>query len=143
MPGLTRTVCALCLSILICLLLIGSGLRMVVLCHGEDGHIAIEAAGGNCYAEALAGFSRARSVASMKGEFPSRNNCGACVDIPVFIGLPTIVKKPCQVDHAFPTPTAIAVATVNSPAFSECRSVSEPFILSHYFIPLRSIILLI
>lgn len=143
MMELTRIVCALCLSTLICFLPTGSGLQMVVLCHGEDGHIAIEPAGSNCCAESLASCSLASPVPSSKKEFPSQNNCGACVDIPISIGLATIVKEPYQVDYALPTQTTVAPATIDNPAFSEYLSISEPFTPSYYLTPLRSIILLI
>jgi len=113
------------------------------VCYGEDGHIAIEVAGSECCAKFPARVYQAASGAFAKEGLSSENNCGACVDTPISIGLATIVKEPYRVNPAFSVPTTIALATVNSPGFSEYQSVSEPFTPTGYFTPLRSIILLI
>lgn len=143
MMKLTRSICALCLSIQMCLLLSVSGLQMAVVCHSEDGHVAIEAANSDGCTTLPAGPSRESSVASAEERFSSKNTCGACVDVPLSLGVAMVTKKPYRANPASPASTTIAFATVNSFDLSEYQLASHPFTPAPYFSPLRSIILLI
>jgi len=143
MMELTRKSCILCCGILLSFALTGGGQPGVMLCLGEDGRIAVEAADSGCCAEPHLSHYRATYVASTDGELPSENDCGACIDIPISIGSAALVKKPCQADCALPAPAAAALAIVNSIDFSEYQPVPESFAPPPYFAPLRAIILLI
>jgi hypothetical protein len=116
---------------------------MLVLCKGEDGHIAVEIVSSTCCNIVPIGVFRETSVASVKGEFSSENNCGACVDIPISIGFATAIGKQNRVNPALLASTTINLVTINSSDFSKYQSASEPFAPTGYFTPLRSIILLI
>ena len=144
MMKLTCTVYDRCFSILICgMLMVGSS-QTFVLCMGEDGHVAVKGANSACCGKLRAGGSRDNSEFSGKEGFSSsENSCGSCADIPFSTGFATVIKKPNRVNPVLPTSTTIALLTVKSPDFSEYHSVSEPFVPTHYFTPLRSIILLI
>ena len=138
---LTRKSCIVCLSILLSIALVGGGQPTVVLCLGEDKHIAIEAADSECCAESHLSHSGAAYAASTDTDLPLANDCEACIDIPISIGSAALVKEPCQVDRALPAP--VALATVSSLDFSDYQPVSESFAPPPYFAPLRAVILLI
>ena len=143
MMELTRKSCVLCYGILLSFALTGGGQPTVMLCLGEDGHIAIEASDSECCSESHLSHSQAAYVASTDEELPSENDCGACIDIPISIGSAALVKKPCQADPALPVPAAAALAIVNSVDFSEYQPVPESFVPPPHFATLRTIILLI
>jgi hypothetical protein len=143
MMKLTRKVYNQCLSVLICSMLIVSSSQMLVLCKGEDGHVAVEMVGSCCCNNLPSGVFREASVTSVKEGFTSKNNCGACVDIPISIGFATTIKKSNLVNTTVPASTTSILAAINSSDFSEYQLVSEPFTPTGYFTPLRSIILLI
>jgi hypothetical protein len=143
MMKLVRKFCIVCLSVLLSILLAGSGLQGAVLCHGEDGHIAIEAADSICCSKISDCSSQVCSADSVEKELSSNHDCGACTDIPISVGFATVVKKLCRSNPALPASGIIAFANVYIPGFSEYQLVSEPFALSRFFTPLRSIILLI
>ena len=129
-------------SSLIWLLLTGGGSGFV-LCHGEDGHVAVEVAGGDCCAGLTAGASHRSSVASSEQGLPSKsNNCGSCVDISISIGLATLSKKPNPLNPALLVSTIPTPVDIKSSDFSEYQFDPESFIPNPYFTPLRSIILL-
>ena len=141
MMELTRKSCVLCFGILLSFALTGGGQPTVMLCLGEDGHIAIEASDSECCSESHLSHYRATHLVSTDRELPSKNDCGACIDIPISIGYAALVKEPCQVDRALPAPVAPAI--VNSADFSEYQPDSESLAPAPYFSPLRAIILLI
>lgn len=129
-------------SPLIWLLFAGSGPGFV-LCHGEDGHVAVEVAGGDCCGDLSADAPHRDSVGSAGQELPSqKDNCGSCVDISISIGSAMVSKKPNHVNPALLVSTIPAPVNISSPDFSEYQLAPESFIPTPYFTPLRSIILL-
>lgn len=101
-----RTIRSICLSMLICCLLIGGGLDMAVICHAEDGRAAIEPAAGNDCAKSPTGHSDEACPPSTENEFSSTDDCGDCLDVPLSIGPAVVVKEPCEINIAPPTSTA-------------------------------------
>ncbi|MFB0553262.1 MAG: hypothetical protein ACETWQ_08105 [Phycisphaerae bacterium] len=130
-------------SVLICGMLMFSSSQMLVLCKGEDGHTAVEIVSSDCCNNLLSGVFREASVTSAKEQFTSKNKCGACADIPISVGFATAIRKSDQVNPVVPASTTISLVNISSPDFSEYQLVLEPFTPTHYFTPLRSIILLI
>jgi len=143
MMKLIQKFCVVCLSVLFSFALVGSGLQGFVLCHGENGHIAIEAAGSSCCTELLTGNSRGGSVASAKEEPHAGGHCGDCVDIPLSIGPATIAKDRCPASPTVPMSAVSVFAAFNSPNPSGYQLHPEPSAFPGYPPPLRSIILLI
>jgi len=142
---LKRTVHNRCMSLLICFSLFSSGLPTAVSCIGGDGHITIEAVGSECCKAVQVGISQKPLMASgVSGLTVSKGSCGSCVDIPIFIGLVDVFKKPEQVNPIFVAFSTISPAIINSYDSSECRSISEPLaVLNPCLASLRSTILLI
>jgi hypothetical protein len=140
---LIRKSCILCLSVLLCLLLPVSGVQGAVLCHGEDGHLAIEAADSICCSKISDCSSQERSTDSAERGLSSEHDCGACTDIPISIGFAAVAKESSRGNPALPASGIVAFAAVDSADSSEHWPVSDPFVSSLYFTPLRSIVLLI
>ena len=152
---LRRTIRSICLSMMICCLLIGGGLDMAVICHAENGHTAIEAAAGNecaksspghfdsdC-AKSPAGHSDEACPPSAENEFSSTDDCGDCLDVPLSIGPAVVVKKPYKINIAPATWTAVGL-TADSAADSSQRLLLPEFAPPFpYFAPLESVVLLI
>lgn len=130
------------LSLLICILLIISSLHGAVLCIGEDGHIAIEAAGSDCCESLPAGRTEAGPA---KAAFSSsKNKCGSCLDVPISPVMAVAVKKPNPVNPAPSTSTAFITLNINIFKLSEYQLTSKPPDLANPSLtPLSSIILLI
>jgi hypothetical protein len=125
MKKLIRKTRIMCLSVLLGFLLAASGLQGYVICHGEDGHIAIEAADSICCSTISSCSHRACSADSAETVSASEPDCGACTDIPLSVGFAAPAK---EYGHGSPTLTAsstIAFAAADSPDFSEYQLVSE------------------
>ena len=132
------------MSIAICILVVISNSQLFVLCIGQDGHVAIEAANSNYCGDLLASVSQETSLGPTEEELSSnRNNCGSCVDIPISIGLSGVFKKPDQVNPIPLASTTIVPVTISNCDSSEYQLALESFTPTPYFTPLRSIILLI
>ncbi len=130
------------ISVAICILVVISNSQLFVLCIGQDGHVAIEAANSNYCGDLLASVSREASLTSAeRASSSNKSSCGSCMDIPV--GLVGAFKKPNRVNPTSLTPTTIIPVTINSCDFSKYQLALESFTPTPYFTPLRSIILLI
>ena len=147
MKQLIRKYFIIYLSLLISILLTGSGLQGTVLCHDEGGHTTIGIVDSNCCSNCSAkiseGPSQMRSADSAETEPSLKHDCGACVVIPLSIGFAAVAKESNRVDPTLATSGIIAFAAVDSPDSTEYRSVSESFVPPPYFAPLQSIVLLI
>jgi len=143
MTKLIRTVWVLCLSLQLCLPADEGG-RELVLCRGENGHIAIEAAASGCCVElSISDLVAGDRLTSTGNEAPPRDHCGECLDIPISTGLATIPKDRGSVGPAAPTPACGAGVVSQQPEFSGFQPLPRPSVLPGYPPPLRSIILLI
>jgi len=124
-------------------LAVAGGAHAAVVCHSEDGHVAIEAATDEGCVKAPSDHCPDDAETSAEHQVSPTDNCGECVDIPLSIGMAIIVKKPCKTNPAAPLSTAIDPAIVSSSDFSQYHSAPDPFAPPPYFTPLRSIILII
>ncbi|MBN2269981.1 MAG: hypothetical protein JXN61_05160 [Sedimentisphaerales bacterium] len=134
---------SICLSTLICCLLVGSGLDMAVICHAEDGQTAIEAAAGSGCVKSPPARSDEACKPSTEHEFSSTDHCGDCADVLISIGPAVVVKKTCEVNIASATWNSLAVVT---PAVADsAHSLSLPRLVlpPPCFAPLESVVLLI
>jgi hypothetical protein len=129
-----RTAWILCFSILLCLLPAGGGAQEIVLCSGENGHLAIEAAGSGCCVEGS-------SSSSGENEPHANDHCGDCVDVPISIGLATISKDRGQASPIAPVSVASGLVASNSLNPSECLLLPELSVSPGPRPPLSSIIL--
>jgi hypothetical protein len=130
---------------IICLLMAITGPRPVVLCLGADGRVDIEAVSNHC-CENLH-VSTAQKVSIGPGECGSSSGAKQCcsrLHIPLPVGPEGVFEKPNQVNPTTLASTTVAPVAINSDSdFSEYHSALEVFIATPYFIPLRSVILLI
>ncbi|MHC4464251.1 MAG: hypothetical protein ACYS6W_15725 [Planctomycetota bacterium] len=133
-----------CIIAATCLLVALANSGMFILCIGEDGHVAIEAAVSDCCESFGVGVTETPLVAFDRGgPQASTGDCGSCVDIPLSGGLTgalSIAKRANLVLVASAPVSPLPVETTQS---SELRSALESFMPTPYFTPLRSIILLI
>ncbi|MHC4193094.1 MAG: hypothetical protein ACYSP9_02825 [Planctomycetota bacterium] len=132
------------ISVAICTFVLISNLQLFVLCIGQDGHVAIEVAGSDCCESLAVGVARTDLTAVDKGESAASNDdCSSCVDIPLSGGLadtPGIAKR---ASLFFLASAPVSPSHVETPQLSELQVALETSLLTPYFTPLRSIILLI
>jgi hypothetical protein len=131
------------LSVLIILLLAFSNSQAVVLCIGEDGHIAVEVASSDCCTNVSAGIAEADATRLADDGHSDDDHCGSCVDIPLFGGgaytlSTTKNENPTDTDTA-----AMGVLPVETIQASGPGLAVESFTHTSYFTPLRSVVLLI
>ena len=130
------------LNLLICILLIISTLHGAVLCIGEDGHIAIEAAGSDCCGSlpsdrTEAGFAKAAFSSEAQ-------KCGSCLDVPISPVTAVAVKKPNPVNSTPSTSTTFSTLNIGDCDFSKYHLASNPpDLVNPCLTHLSSIILLI
>ena len=131
------------LSALIILLLAFSNSQAVVLCIGEDGHITIEAASSNCCTNAPVGTSKAGATIFVDDSHSANDECGSCVDIPLFGGGTYTLTTAKKENPSHMTTAAMGPLPVEAIQTSGLGLVLESFTPTSYFTPLRSVILLI
>lgn len=127
----------LCLAIQICCLITGGGLDMAVICHADDGHVAIEPAN----AEGCTNAPINRHTDNHETGLSAKDDCGDCIDVPLSIGRATTLKKPLKPSAA----TVIAFAPPSNGASDATvhKLLPELLLPPPYFDPLSSIVLLI
>ncbi|MHC4639220.1 MAG: hypothetical protein ACYTBV_17215 [Planctomycetota bacterium] len=132
------------ISIAICFLVVIGNSELVVLCVGQDDHVAIEVAGSDCCESLAVCVARTDLTAVDKGgSVASNGDCSSCVDIPLSGGLvdtPGIAKR---ASLFFLASAPVGPSHVETSQLSELQLGLESFIPTPYFTPLRSIILLI
>ncbi len=128
---------------MVCCLLIGGGLDMAVICHAQSGHAAIEAAADSNCVKSPSGHCDEASPPSAENGFSSTDDCGDCLDVPLYIGPAVAAKKPYRANIAPATWTAVGLATDSAADSSQSLSLPELDPSPPYFTPLESLILLI
>ncbi len=133
-----------CLSVILCLLVTCSGPQAMVLCIGENGHVAIEASDSHCCGR----LPRTTSHTSMltfseTGSSAKNDDCGPCLDIPISSGLVEAIKAPKNTPPDVPALIELEPAAVACACFSEFHRDLKFLILPSYFTPLDAIVLLI
>jgi hypothetical protein len=127
---------------MICLLVVFSNCGVVVLCIGEDGHIAIETAGSGCCGHTLSAISKGDATAFIEDSSPASEDCGSCVDIPLSGGVAGSVTISKKANAWSSVPTAVSTLPAANPQKSELKPAVKSFELTPFFTPLRSVILL-
>jgi hypothetical protein len=131
-----------CIITVTCLFVALGNSGMFILCIGEDGHIAIEAAASDC-CESL-GVTGTPLVAFDRGSpQASTGDCGSCVDIPLSGGLTGALSITKKASLVFVASASVSPLPVETTQLSELQSAPESFVPIPYFTHLRSIILLI
>ncbi|MHC4575314.1 MAG: hypothetical protein ACYS76_14475 [Planctomycetota bacterium] len=127
----------------ICLPVVVGNSDMVVLCIGEDGHMAVEGVSSNCCGNLPVGVSD-RGVPTFVADSSSANSgdCGSCVDIPLSTGVAGSLSMGKKVNLLFPALTAVIPLSAATAQISELKSALKSFELFPFFTPLRSVILL-
>jgi len=132
------------LSLIICLSITISSLGPAILCIGEKGHIAIEAIRSRCCQSFAAGANQSASIrADQHSLLSDDDDCGSCVDIPLSAGFSVTPDNIKKVSSTLLPLTMTCPWAIKCSDPSEFQSASEFFIRTHYFTPLRSVILLI
>ncbi|MHC4617794.1 MAG: hypothetical protein ACYTEQ_08580 [Planctomycetota bacterium] len=144
MSGILRQTCiryiiaATCLPVTV----VGNS-DMVVLCIGEDGHMAVEAVSSNCCGSFPVSVSeRGVGVFAADGRSANGEDCGSCVDIPLSAGAVGSLSMGKKINLSFPAATAVISLSAAAAQISELKSALKSFELFPFFTPLRSVILL-
>lgn len=140
-----KRICRKMVALIICLLVASSSVQGTVLCFGADGHIEFESAfHDQCSDHAHSCPHDRDSPGAECGEEGKHCHCGPCVDVPVDIGIAKISQTAEQLDRDFALAVIAAdvVITCEQPCYLESNPVWTALILTSYFTPLRTIILL-
>jgi hypothetical protein len=117
----------------------------MVLCIGQDGHVAIEASDSRCcgHLPLVSCFQDAHTLVAA-GCSAQDDDCGACLDIPVSSGLDEAVQAPNEA-HPDIVSSSFLVDLLLLDYFSSFESNPDlrPLVVPSYFPPLGSVILLI
>ena len=132
-----------CFVVLICLLIVGNSAHGVVLCFGVDGHIEIESAFHQRCDDNVHSQPTSRSQYSYQIGHVGDRDCEPCVDVPISIGLVKIGRASKQLNSAFPTLAANAIASAEKFNISAYNLASSAFGATCYFAPLRTVILVV
>ena len=132
-----------CFVVFICLLIVGNSAHGVVLCFGVDGHIEIESA----FHERCDDPAHSQPTDQRQLSYPSDHvkdkHCEPCVDVPISIGLAEITRVSKQLNSTFPAPATNVIVLANKFNPSAYSAASNTFAATSYFIPLRTVILLV
>ena len=132
-----------CFVVLICLLIAGNSTHGVVLCFGVDGHIEIESAFHERCDDPAHSQPTDQKQLSYQSDHIKDKHCEPCVDIPISIGLAKISHAPKQLNSTFPAPATNVIVLANKFNPSAYSAASNNFDANSYFIPLRTVILLV
>jgi len=132
------------LSAVLCLMLVLGNSEALVLCIGQNGHVAIEASDSGCCGH----LSRAccpddAHCLFAAGSSAQDDDCGACVDIPISSGSADAFAAPNEVRLDLSVCAAVdSLCVVSFPLFESHLDLKFLTPLSD-FPPLRSVVLLI
>ena len=131
------------LSAVLCLMLTFSSSEAMVLCIGQDGHVAIEASDSRCcgYLPWVSGIQDAHMLVAAGGSAQD-DDCGACLDIPISSGLAEAVQAPNEVQPDTGSSFSVDLLLLDYSSVFESNLDLKPLIVQSYFPPLRSVILL-
>jgi hypothetical protein len=132
-----------CFVVFICLLIVGNSAHGVVLCFGVDGHIEIESAFHERCDDPAHSQPTDQKQLSYEADHQKGKHCQPCVDIPISISLAKISHAPKQSNSTFPAPATNVIVLANKFNLSAYNSASNTFAATSYFIPLRTVILLV
>ena len=138
-----KKLCKKCMVVLICLLIIGNLAQGTVLCFGADGHVELEPAFHKHCDHPVHYHASDKNQHSHEAGHEKGKHCEPCVDIPISIGLAKISHMPEQVIASFLFPAANVIADTDKTNCSAFHLISNTFVDTSYFTPLRTVILLV
>ena len=138
-----KKLCKKCMIVLICLLIIGNLAQGTVLCFGADGHVELESAFHKHCDDPVHSHTSDQNQHSHEAGHEKGKHCEPCVDIPISIGLAKISHKPKQLNPTFPVLSTNVIILTDKLDFPAYNSISNTFVDTSYFTPLRTVILLI
>jgi hypothetical protein len=128
--------------VLICLLIIGNLAQGTVLCFGADGHVELEPAFHKRCGHPVHYRASDQNQHFSEAGHEKVKHCQPCVDIPISIGLAKISHISKQLNPTSPFPAANVIADTDKTNCSAFHLISNTFIDTSYFTPLRTVILL-
>lgn len=139
-----RTIHIRCLTAAICLVLLFNSPEPMVLCIGQNGHVAIEASGSRCCGHLLR-LSCCEDVCGLVGaDHPVRDDdCGACFDIPISSGLREALEAPNEVLPDTGVLFLVSFSLLDFSTFLGATADSELIVAPPCSTSLRSVVLLI
>lgn len=134
------------LSAALCFVLISSSPHAMVLCIGDNGHIALEASDSRCCGY-LPWAVPDTSVLTFGQTGPSAkdDDCGSCLDIPISSSLADAIatQQTIKPDVPISVSNELDLSLFTHPCFSQFHPDLRFQIQSSYFTPLDATILLI
>jgi hypothetical protein len=97
-----------------------------VICHGSDGHVALELIGSMC-CDNLAAGDDSLSIYPNKAFSSSKNGCGPCVDAPITAEAIEFLKKTNPVKSTVAVFPSILNSTVKGYDFFEYQLAAKLF----------------
>jgi hypothetical protein len=133
-----------CLSAVLCLLVMFNSSQAMVLCIGEDGHVALEASDSRCCGH-LPGACCPQSTHALTvtGCLAQDDDCGPCLDIPISSGLAEALQAPNDVQPDVSVLSFFDFSLFDRTGVCQSHRDLKFLIVQSYFTPLRSVILLI
>lgn len=128
--------------VLICLLMIGNLAQGTVLCFGADGHVEFEPAFHNHCDHTVHYHASDQDQQFHQAGDEKGRHCLPCVDIPISIDLAKISQMPKQLNPTYTFTAANLTADTDKTSWSEFHLISNTFVDTSYFTPLRTVILL-
>jgi hypothetical protein len=128
--------------VLICLLIIGNLAQGTVLCFGADGHVEFEPAFHKHCDHPVHYRASDQNQHFYEAGHEKGKHCQPCVDIPISIDLAKISPVTKQLNPTYLVPATNVIVLTDNLDFSAYNSVSNTFVDTSYFTPLRTVILL-
>ena len=137
-----KKLCKKCMIVLICLLIIGNLAQGTVLCFGADGHVELESAFHKHCDDPVHSHTSDQNQHSHEAGHEKGKHCEPCVDIPISFGLVLILVFAKQLNPTFPVLSTNVIILTDKLDFPAYNSISNTFVDTSYFTPLRTVILL-
>ena len=138
-----KKLCKKCMVVLICLLIIGNLAQGTVLCFGADGHVEFESAFHKRCDHPVHSHTSDQNQHSHEAGHEKGKHCEPCVDVPISFGLAKISPVTKQLNPTFPVLSTSVIILTDKLDFPAYNSISNTFVDTSYFTPLRTVILLV
>jgi hypothetical protein len=132
-----------CIIVFLSLLIVGNSAHLKVLCFGADGHVELESAFHKCCEEPDNSSAPDQNELSYKAGHETCRHCEPCIDIPISNDMLQISNTPEKIITKFPVPTTNMLIDIDKLDSSVYNSASKSFTDTSYFIPLRTVVLLV
>jgi hypothetical protein len=132
-----------CIVLLICLVVVGNLAQGTVLCFGADGHIELEPAFHEHCDHPVHSRASDQNQPSYETGHEKGEHCKPCVDVPISFGLAKISPVTKQLNPTYLVPATNVIVLTDNLDFSAYNLISNTFVDTSYFTPLRTVILLV